>query len=294
MKALFFYLFYGFVWLITWLPLRALFIFSDLFFALLFYVVRYRRKVVVSNLKNSFPEKSEKEISQIERKFYRHLCDYFFETIKQLHISDETMKKHCKFTDFSAIHKAYNEGRNVIIYLGHYGNWEWLTSMVMYLDHSGISIYHKLHNPYFDKFFYKLRTRFDATIVPMNETLRVLVKMKQEGRLTITGFIADQVPPNSINRHWITFLNQETAVLTGPEKIAMKLDAVVVFFKMRKVKRGYYETEVIPMFDKPKETREFEITDRFMEELSKQITEAPEYWLWSHRRWKRKRPVPKD
>ena len=290
MKALFFYLFYGFVWLITLLPWRLMFLISDLFFVLLFSVIRYRRKVVQTNLKNAFPEKTEKERGRIERDFYRHLCDYFFETVKQLHLSEDDMQKHCRFTNLEVIDEAYKNNKNVVAYLGHYGNWEWITFLTTLLNHKGVSIYHKLHNHYFDQFFYKLRTKFGARIVPMQDTLRELVTLKREGKLTFTGFIADQVPPNTRNRYWRTFLNQDTAVLIGPEKIASKLDSVVVFLHMRKVKRGYYETEIVPMFDKPEQTKEFEITDAFIDLLSKQIQEAPQYWLWSHRRWKRKRP----
>lgn len=290
MKTFFFYLFYGFIWLITWLPWRIYFLISDIFFLLLFYVIRYRRKVVQTNLRNSFPDKSDNERKQIERKFYQHLCDYFFETVKQLHMSEEEMYEHCKFKNLEVLTEAYNDGKNVVAYLGHYGNWEWITFLTTQLNHKGVSIYHKLHNKHFDCFFYKLRTKFGARIVPMKETLRELVTLKKQGVLTFTGFIADQVPPNTKNRYWRPFLNQDTAVLIGPEKIAVKQKSVVVFLHMRKIKRGYYETEIIPMFDAPETTKEFEITDAFVELLSKQIEEAPEYWLWSHRRWKRKRP----
>lgn len=290
MKAFFFYLFYGFIWLVSLLPWRLYWLISDLFFILLFYVIRYRRKVVRINLVNAFPNKSEKERIRIERKFFRHLCDYFFETVKQLHMSEKDMQKHCTFKNMEVIDEAYSNGRSVVAYIGHYGNWEWLTYLTTLLDHKGVSIYHKLHNKHFDQFFYKLRTKFGGYIVPMKNTLRELVTFRRQGVLTFTGFIADQIPPNTKNRYWRTFLNQDTAVLTGPEKIAIMQDSVVVFLHMRKLKRGYYETEIIPMFDEPKNTNEFEITDKFVDLLTRQIEEAPEYWLWSHRRWKRKRP----
>ena len=151
-------------------------------------------------------------------------------------MSEKEMQKHCKFKNLDIIEEAYKNNRNVVAYLGHYGNWEWITFLTTQLDHKGVSIYHKLHNEYFDQFFYKLRTKFGARIVPMKETLRELVTQKRQGNLTITGFIADQVPPNTKNRYWRPFLNQDTAVLLGPEKIAEKLDAVVVFLHMRKVK----------------------------------------------------------
>lgn len=283
------YIVYGFVRLISYLPFSVLYIFSDIVFFFVYYVLRYRRKVVTENLTNSFPEKSEEEIHRIRKEFYSHFCDTFIETIKLWTISEEEIKKRCKFLnpEIFDIYKAQN--KNVITVLGHYANWEWLTSFALWKDAYYLPIYKPLHNKVFDKMFLEIRKRFGAIPVAKDDTLRTMIKYRNEKKHTATVFIGDQTPKkNSIN-YWTKFLNQDTAILIGTERIAKKLDQAIVFIKMTKIKRGYYEVNIIPLFDNPKETVEFEISEKHTRILEDIIKENPAYWLWSHRRWKHKK-----
>ncbi|MBL4561099.1 MAG: lysophospholipid acyltransferase family protein [Labilibaculum sp.] len=283
------YIVYGLVRLISYLPFTVLYIFSDIVFFLVYYILRYRRKVVTKNLTNSFPEKSEEEIHRIRKEFYSHFCDTFIETIKLWTISKEEMKKRCKFLNPEIFDRYTEQNKNVITILGHYGNWEWLTSFAIWRDANYLPVYKPLHNKVFDKMFLKIRKRFGAIPVAKDDTLRTMIKYRNEKKLSATVLIGDQTPKkNSIN-YWTKFLNQDTAVLIGTERIAKKLDQAVVFIKMTKIKRGYYEVDLIPLFDNPKETAEFEISEKHTRVLEDIIKENPAYWLWSHKRWKHKK-----
>ncbi len=290
MSKFLFNIFYAFLWLITLLPLRLLYCISDVFFVLIFWVVRYRRKVVQNNLQKSFPEKSKEELYKIERRFYRHLCDYFFETIKLMNISDEEVFRRIDYhSDYFA--EKYKEGKNVVGLLGHCSNWEWLTSIAMYDDYHWAVPYMPLHtSPHFDNFMKQLRLKFKAEPVPMKNIYRRLLEINKGGELFMAGMIGDQSPPDAKNRHWITFLNQDTAVMEGAERVAQKTESAVVYCKMKKVKRGYYTIDMIPISEDASKEEDFFITKRFFSLLEEHICEQPEYWLWTHRRWKRSRP----
>ena len=290
MSKVLFNIFYVFLWLITLLPLRALYCISDAIFVLLFWIIRYRRKVVQKNLLFSFPEKSEKERGKIERRFYRHLCDYFFETIKLIHISDEEVFRRIHYhSDYLKV-KAQEE-KNVVALLGHCSNWEWLTSIAMHDDYHWAVPYMPLNSSkHFDEFMVKLRSKFTAEPVPMKSIYKRLIEINKSGELFVAGMIADQSPPDVKNRHWVTFMNQDTAVMEGAERIAQKTNASVVYCKMIKVKRGYYDIEIIPICENAQEVEDFYVTKKFFSLLEEHINEQPEYWLWTHRRWKRSRP----
>lgn len=291
MKKIFFYLFYAFLWLLTLLPLSVLYLLSDLCFVLIYGVFRYRRKIVQTNLNNAFPEKTEDEKKIIARHFYLHLCDYFFETIKLIHLSEKNIQKRMVLIGDHLNIKG-KEKRHLIVMLGHNGNWEWLSGVGLKDNHQWVAPYHPLQNsPNFDHFMYQLRSRFGALPVTMKQTYKQLMKIAQSGELFLAGMIADQSPPNPKNRHWITFLNQDTAVMEGSERIAQKTNAAVFFAKMIKIKRGYYNLTLIPITENPSDEEDLFITKRYYELLEEQIREQPECWLWSHRRWKRKRPT---
>lgn len=290
MNKFLFNIFYGFVWLITWLPLGVLYRISDLIFVLMYYVIRYRRKVVWNNLSNAFPEKTDKEKRTISRKFFLHLCDYFIETIKLMHLSEKEIARRIEY-DNTYLKEHFKENKNLIGLIGHNANWEWLTAVCTQDEYHWVAPYHPLQSsPLFDKFMLELRSRFGPEPVPMKNTYRRLVEISKTDELFIAGMIADQSPPNANNRRWIDFLNQDTAVMEGPERIAQKINASVVFCKMSKIKRGYYKIEMIPVTENVNEEEDFAITRRYYEMLEDQIKEQPEYWLWSHRRWKRQRP----
>jgi Kdo2-lipid IVA lauroyltransferase/acyltransferase len=271
------------------LPMRLNYIFSDFLFLITYYIVQYRKKVVRRNLRNSFPEKSENERKKIEKKFFHHLCDTFIETLYFDRISEKEVKKRVNFLNPELINKYLDQGRQVVGYIGHYNNWEWLCNWPLFTNHRFYAIYKKLRSKAFGRFYYNLRGRFGAVPLERADTFRQLVGDSQKGIPTFTAFISDQTPRINDIQYWTTFLNQDTAVVVGAEKVAQKLNAVVIFAHPRKIKRGYYEVEYFLITENAKDTAKFEITEQCTRFLEKIIREKPEYWLWSHKRWKHKR-----
>lgn len=289
MSRISFYFIYAFLWLAAWLPLRVLYIFSDLSFLIVYYVAGYRKKVVRENLKNSFPEKSTAELRKIERKFYLHLCDSFIEWIYPLHHSAKQMAKYYKFKNPELINELYKEGKAVAGVLGHYGNWEYLSLLPKYVNHKIWAIHLPQNNKYFNNLINNLRSKYGVHMMTTHESFRKLYQEADKGEITLTYFLADQSPHRNKIRYWTTFLNQDTPVFLGAEQIAKKLDMAVVFFDIRKVKRGHYTVEFITLAKNPCEYAEYEITELHVRALERRIREEPEWWLWSHKRWKHKR-----
>ena len=279
----------GTTWLIHLFPLRLNYLFSDILFFFTYNVIRYRRNVVRLNLLNSFPERSKEERRQIERKFYRHLCDTFIETLYYDRISFEESKERVKFLNPELPVSYLDQGRQVVVYLGHYNNWEWLVNWPLFTNHRFYTIYKKLKSKGVDRFFYNLRSKFGAIPLERAATFRQLMEDTHKDIPTFSAFIFDQTPRAYDIQYWTNFLNQDTAVLVGAEKVARKIDAVVVLAHPVKIKRGYYEVEYFLITDNAKETAKFEITEQCTRFLEKIIREKPEYWLWSHKRWKHKR-----
>ena len=283
------YLLAGFIWILSTLPFFILYGISDFLFLFFFYVFEYRKKVVFQNLKRSFPNKSEKEIKKIAIKFYHNLCDIVIETIKIKTISKKNLLKRIRYNNIELIDHYYNEGRSVIAVCGHIGNWEWVgATMKEFIKHKGFAVVKPMSSNFWEKYISKLRLRFPKTgLVPFKQTLRVLVKNKESKTFTLIA--GDQTPTKSEIGYWTTFLNQDTALFSGIEKIAKSLDMPVLFANIQRVKRGYYEITVSLLTDKPKETAENEITEMHVRALEKVIIEHPDNWLWSHKRWKHKR-----
>ena len=281
------------IWLLSLLPFCILYILSDILFLLVFYVAKYRRKVVYNNMRNSFPDKTEKEVRKIEKEFYRHFCDYIVETIKLMHISDATTKKHFVMENTEVLQKALDEQRQVILMLGHYGNWEYIPSVTLWVNvpEGGKlgEVYRPLKNKWFDEFFLKLRSRYNTINIPKNDVLREFIKFRRDKTPVVIGFMADQTP-SPINIHyWSNFLNQDTPMLTGIERIAQKLDCTLAYADVIKIKRGYYKIVYSEITQTPKEYKEFEITEIYTRMMEKTILRAPQFWLWTHKRWKHKR-----
>jgi Kdo2-lipid IVA lauroyltransferase/acyltransferase len=289
MRALIFYLLYPFLFLIASLPFRALYLASDLFFYL-FYLTGYRKKVVLRNLRKSFPEKSEKEIISICKAYYRYLCDLILETLKTLTMTEEEARQRCKFYKQPWMDKLHQERQSFIIVMGHYGNWEWAgPAFTLNTPFQLVVIYRPLANPYFEKMLSGMRTKHGTKISPVKNTLREMVANR--GSLTATALVADQTATKK-DAYWMTFLNQDTAVFTGPEKLAKKFNYPVVYMRVTRPKRGYYEVTPELIFRNPGQTAEGEISETFTKMLEQQIKLDPTIWLWSHKRWKHKRPVP--
>lgn len=294
MKRAGYYIFVAFSYTVTLLPMRALYLLSDILSPIFYHLIRYRRDVVEKNLRNTFPEKSPEERKRIAKKFYSHLTDMFVETLKAMHMTPEQIMKRFYAPDTSLTDRFFSEGRDVVALGSHYNNWEWYSSMQLSMKHRALLIYKPLKNKDFDQFLLKIRSRFGVTITPMSHIIRDLVKCRSEKILTLSGFIGDQTPPRDDISFWTTFLNQDTAFYRGAEKVAVKYDIPVILMHLVKKKRGYYEIEYRLISEHPREEEPNAITSRYAALLEEIIRDKPEYWLWSHRRWKHKRPLKND
>ncbi|MFW6371386.1 MAG: lysophospholipid acyltransferase family protein [Bacteroidota bacterium] len=285
MSKLAYYIWHPLVWLISWLPLPVLYRISDA----LYYpvsLVGYRRKVILNNLQKAFPDESAEWRKKILKKFYRHFCDLFVETIKLQHISDKEIFKRITYSNAEIINQATDSGKDVVAILGHYGNWEWVPAINMHVKAEGYSVYRPLKNKWFDRYMLNLRSRFGSGNIPMKKTLRLVANLKKENTRFVLGLISDQSPARSEIQCWINFLSQPTPILTGPEKMAKMTNGLVIFFKVSKPKRGHYHIDVIPYEGIPATAPEFEITKWHARQLENAIQTRPELWLWSHKRWK--------
>jgi len=276
-------------WIIHLFPLRVIYLVSDLLFVLGYHIIRYRRNVVEVNLANSFPDKTLKERNIIAKKFYRHFSDSFVETLYFDRMSVAEGKNCVKFRNPELLNGYLDQGRQVLAFFGHYNNWEWFCNLSLYTNHRLYAVYKKLKNNTFERFYSNLRGRFGAIPLERANTFKQLYTDNQEGIPSMSAFLFDQTPRIYEIHHWTTFLNQDTPVVLGAEKVAQKLDAVVLFLYSRKKKRGQYEAEFLLVTDHAKTSPRFEITDNCTHILEKQIQEYPEFWLWSHKRWKHKK-----
>lgn len=289
MKSYLFHILNFPLWIITLLPLRLLYILSDFFYILVYHLIGYRKKVVFTNIINSFPEKSNKEVVRIAKSFYRHLCDYFIESFYIFNMSEKEINNRFRYKNPEVLIDLYKQNRSIIATIGHYGNWEWLCSLPLHVDYKVFALYSPLNNKYFDELFKRLRGKFGVKMLPMKTAFKDLALAERNKELTLTYFLTDQRPVWSSIRYWTTFLNQETPVFLGSELISKKLDFPVVFFEIKKIKRGYYEVEFKLLTKNPKETSEFQITEAHTKTLENIIINKPDYWLWSHKRWKFKK-----
>ena len=262
---------------------------SVLLYPVVYYIAKYRRKVTRMNLQNAFPEKSEEEIVKIEKAFYRHFCDYLVETLKLMHISDEQMKRHLRFTNPEYVEQLRQDGRPIFLYLGHQCNWEYVISITLWShpDLEAVQVYHPLSDKTMDKLMYKLRSRFHSVGVTQKQSLRYIISRVREGKQLLLGLIADQRPPWRPEPEWMEFLNQDTPIITGGEGMGRKLNAHFLYGSMKCVRRGYYELTYHPI--KPIEGDEYGYSKRYMQMLEEDIKAQPHMWLWTHKRWSMKR-----
>ena len=291
MKSILYYIVFSFWFLASLLPLRLLYVFSDLLYYPLYYGVRYRRKVVRNNLVSSFPEKDMKEIIQIEKDFYSFFCDYMVETVKLFSMSKKEMQKRMTFEGTELVTDAFDAGRSCSCYLGHYCNWEWVSSLPIHLGRPEIcgQVYHPLENAAFDKLFLHLRSRFGAKSITMNDTFRTVIGWKKSKILNIVGYISDQVPGYESVHYFADFLHHDTPVFTGTERISKIADTTVVYLDISRPKRGYYLCRFVKIADSLNDHPIFYATEQYYRLLEQTIQRAPQYWLWSHNRWKRTR-----
>ena len=285
-----YYITYSALYLVSLLPLRVLYFFSDVFcpFVRLF----YRRDVVRTNLREAFPELSDVELSRIERRFYSQLCDYVVETVKLFSISREELMRRMSFSGLDAINQGFDDlGKDTFFsYLGHYGNWEWIASLQYWMPNAKCcQIYHPLYNRTFNRIFLKLRQQYGGECIPMKSTLRQLLRLRSEGRHIVCGFISDQQPKWNAIHHFTPFLNHDTAVYIGTEQLGKRMDAMVFYAHVTRPKRGCYNCEFQLLTYTPRECGDYELTDRFMQLLERDIKADPSLWLWTHKRWSRTR-----
>ena len=278
---------------ITWkslsiIPFPVMYLLSDILFYPLYYLVKYRRKIVRKNLSESFPEKSKKEIIRIEKDFYHFFIDVIFETCKLATISEKEMCKRIVFKNPEEVNSIMQQGKSISVYLGHYCNWEWVSSLPLHLDKKTLAaqIYHKLSNKTVDRLLYENRKRFGAISVEMKETLRWINEQLNNNKVTITGYIADQSPRKKYSHYFLDFLNHETPVFVGTEKITKKYHLEAFYLDIKRTKRGYYETCFIKLHDNPSTLPDFELTNLYYARLEESIRQNPELYLWSHNRFR--------
>ena len=277
-----------FLKLLSYIPFRVLYILSDGLFYPLYYLIRYRRKIVRRNLTESFPEKNLSEIKHVEKRFYRFFTDMILESCKLASISQDEIRRRMKFKNVEEVNGMLKQGKSVAVYLGHYGNWEWVSSMPLWLEKDiiGAQIYHRLSNKNVDKLMLHIRGRMGAISIDMHKTARYITALATEHKVCTIGFIADQSPRKRDSHHFLHFLHHNTPVLTGTEKIIKHYGFEAFYLDVKRTKRGYYEAEFVKMHDNPQSLLDFELTDMYLKLLEQDLTKRPELYLWTHKRFR--------
>ncbi len=276
--------------LLSYLPFWLIYGLADVLYFLVRYVIKYRKKVIVENLTFAFPEKNREEILQLTGKFYRHFCDFALETVKMYSLSEEQIKKRIKFKGLEATEEYFNRGKSVIMLGMHYNNWEWSSAVQLFSRHLVLMIYNPVRgNQAFEKYINHAREKWGGLCIPVHKSARSVVQFAQMGKPTGLWLAADQTP-DANSQFWTIFLNREAPFFTGPEKIAKKTNQPVFFNRIRKIKRGYYEAEFLQLFSNTEDVSGEDIMLEYIKTMEGVIKEQPEYYLWSHRRWKHKRP----
>lgn len=284
-----FTLVYAFFYMLSLLPMWVLYRLADVGYLLIYYVLKYRRGIVRQNLVSSFPEKTNSEIVNIEKQFYRWFADYFLESIKLLSISRRQLAKRLTIINADLIENDFKEGTHVAAILGHYCNWEWLSAVTIGLPNNRVValVYKPIKNKIINHLFYCLRSSQRGVPVAKNDILRALVKYKKQQTMTLFGYIADQSPRWQNIHLWLPFLHHQTPVFTGSERIMRKMNNAVYYAEMSRPKRGYYTCTFRLITKEPNSLPENDITRRFFEMLEVSIKAQPHLYLWTHNRWKR-------
>ncbi len=276
--------------ILGYVPFWLIYLWADLLFLILFYLIGYRKKTVIQNLKNSFPDKPDEEIRKITKGFYRHFADMVVETLKAVQVSDKTLTNRFRYKNPEVLNELYDQGKSVALLSGHYGNWEWGIAMPRVLKHQVNVIYRPIQDEIFDRYMKKVRSRYGMFLMPARISLRTMLELEKTGQLSATYYLTDQTALKDTD-YWMMFLNQETAVFPrGREKVASRFKQAVVFMDIQKVRRGHYEIEFTKLFDDASQTAQYEVTKAHTKFLEEIIRKRPELWLWSHKRWKHVRP----
>lgn len=285
---------YPFIWVFSRLPMRILYLKSSFFYLLFYYVIGYRKKVVLDNLKLSFPQESEKELKAISKKFFKHFMDLIFESVKAFSISKKQILKRYKYKNPELVNKYVKEGKSIALVGAHQANWEWSFSLPLVLDIDVYGAYTKLNNKYFEKTVRESRERFGVIGYKTTDTVRGMQKNYSEKKQGAYILLSDQSPQPHKTFYWRDFFNVKVPVHTGAEMLAKKFDLVVINYVTRKVKRGHYETEFQLITENPKELDNYQVTDKYTDITEQNIKRQPEFYLWSHKRFKHSDKVPKE
>ena len=289
MNFLIYIILYPFIWIISKSSFRLIYLFSDFLYIILYHVISYRKKLVGKNLALAFPEKTLSERKIIESKYYKHLSDLFLESFKSLNISEVDIKKRYSFKNIELLDELYKKKRNIILMGGHYASWEWFFIIDRLTDYKINAIYKKLSNKYFDSLIKKIRSKYNGNLISTKNTFKEILKNTKLKGLNIYGFASDQSPKKNKATYWNNFLNNLVPFHTGAEIIAKKYDMAVVYMNVEKVKRGYYLASFELITDKPTKHKDFKITEDFIKLLENQILKAPEYYTWTHNRFKHRK-----
>lgn len=280
----------GLLKLISYLPFWVIYGLSDILYLLVRHVIKYRKKVIIENLSFAFPEKSSEEILWLSGKFYRYFCDFALETIKMYSLSEKQIKKRIKFKGIEVVEECFNQGKNIIMLGMHYNNWEWNSAAQLFTRYLVLMIYNPARgNQAFEKYINHSREKWGGLCIPVHKSARSIFQFNRMGKLTGLWLAADQTA-GANSQFWTIFLNREAPFFTGPEKIAQKTNQPIFFNRIRKIKRGYYEAEFMKLFENPNSVSGNDIMLGYVKKMEEIIREEPEYYLWSHRRWKHKRP----
>ena len=292
LNSILYWLIFGLWWLVSLLPMWLHYVLADVQYVLVVHVLRYRHKVIDKNLAHAFPELSEAERRRMKHQFYHYFCDFIAEIVKYATMRPDNIKRRMVFHGAEKVREILCDGQDMAFMLGHYCNWEWMTSYPLWLvgvEASFGQVAHLLENPIMDRLINTMRDRQGSKTVSMQETLRWLLRERKEGRPTVLAYVSDQVPLWWNIHHWLDFMNQDTPVFTGMERIARKLNQAVIYIDARRVRRGYYEADVHVITRDPNSLPEFAITDEYFRLLEATIRREPQFWLWTHNRWKRTR-----
>lgn len=289
MQYLIYLLLYPILWIISILPFRLLYLFSDAVYGLVYYILGYRKRTVRNNLAKALPHLSEAERKVIEKKFFHHMCDMFLEMIKTMSISQKEMEKRFQFTNLDVYLEVEKKGKSIALLIAHYATYEWVISMNYKISYKGYAIYKKIANPHFDKLVKNIRSKFKAYLITTKQTNATIETNAKNGVLGIYGFASDQTPRWSDSLYWSTFMGIETPIHIGAEVLSKKYDMNMIYLKVKKVKRGYYEATFEVLSEDVQSVPDYKISELFMQKVEQQILEAPEFYLWTHKRWKHKR-----
>lgn len=289
MQLLAYLLLYPLIWCIARLPFPLLYLLSDATYVLVYRLIGYRKKTVRKNLELAFPQKSTAEIIAIEKKSYRHLCDMFMEMIKTMAISRKEIDARFSYTNLEVYTELEKKGKSIAVLIPHYASYEWVISMNHIIQFKGYAIYKRINNPYFDKMVRDIRSRFKAYLITTKETKKIIESNAKEGILGVYGFASDQTPRWGENLYWHHFMGIETPIHIGAESLAKRYDMNMIYLRVEKVKRGYYVGTFEVLTDDVKTVPDYKISEYFMSKVEEQINAQPEYYMWTHKRWKHKK-----